>query len=384
MSKTLLVDLPDGDAFTVEDFVKMQEIHISRQSSLLQGKNLEVEFAVADLVKTIKAYKLDGHVDSALDDEILKLKKHYNHFMYQALLHCAKNSMNALKRRIGSRAAPAGKPQPVVLPFFEVDIQLAAPQVVLIPSLDDIQECINRSAQAILKCFKTVKDWGVEDGHRNKTFFDRITKDIEIVRVALLLTGCIQGIRNTVKEYLESFSKYNWIWHDDKDVSYNKFMKNTPSLDDFDRKLRSFGGVDNEIGSLNDIHTIGALSLKTSGIKSALRAECNRWKIKFSDNLHLKAKDSLEKLSEFIRSTNGKVTREVKDLDSLRFIMGLLVSLRDRESSMEMEINPIMDMYRMLESYLPAGFMEKEETDKKTVLRTVSLYFLLFHNFYFI
>jgi len=34
-----------------------------------------------------------------------------------------------------------------------------------------------------------------------------------------------------------------------------------------------------------------------------------------------------------------------------------------------MEINPIMDMYRMLESYLPAGFMEKEEIDKKTVLR---------------
>ena len=28
-----------------------------------------------------------------------------------------------------------------------------------------------------------------------KTFFERITKDIEIVRVALLLTGCIQ-VRN--------------------------------------------------------------------------------------------------------------------------------------------------------------------------------------------
>lgn len=31
-----------------------------------------------------------------------------------------------------------------------------------------------------------------------KTFFERITKDIEIVRVALLLTGCIQ-VRNRVK-----------------------------------------------------------------------------------------------------------------------------------------------------------------------------------------
>lgn len=44
-----------------------------------------------------------------------------------------------------------------------------------------------------------VHDWGLEanegpssNGGR-ATFFDRVTKDIEIVRVALLLTGCIQG-----------------------------------------------------------------------------------------------------------------------------------------------------------------------------------------------
>ena len=36
-------------------------------------------------------------------------------------------------------------------PFFEVDIELEAPQVVLHPSLDEIQVCINRSAQAILR-----------------------------------------------------------------------------------------------------------------------------------------------------------------------------------------------------------------------------------------
>lgn len=385
VSKTLLVDLPDSESFSVDEFVKMQEKHISRQSTLLQGKNLEIEFAVRDLIKTISSYKLDGHVEAVADEEILKLKKHYNHFMYQALLHCAKNSMNALKKRIGSRPAVAIEDgsvseekkssklegDAIVQPFFEVDIQLAAPQVVLHPSLDEIQECINRSAQAILRCFKTVKDWTLEsDGPRNRTFFDRITKDIEIVRVALLLTGCIQGIRNTVQDYLNSFAQYDWLWHDDKDAAYNAFMVGTPSLDDFDRKLRSFGDVDNAIGRNNDVQNIGALSLRTVSIKGQLRSECNRWKIKFSDNLHAQAKTKLEQLSEFIRITNGKVTREVRDLDSLAFIMKLLVDVRDRESSMEMEINPIMDMYRMLESYLPSGFMEKEEIDRKTVLRT--------------
>jgi dynein heavy chain, axonemal len=37
-----------------------------------------------------------------------------------------------------------------------------------------------------------------------------------------------QGIRNTVNEYLQSFSKYDWLWKDDKDLAYNLFMKKDP------------------------------------------------------------------------------------------------------------------------------------------------------------
>ena len=91
VSRTLLVDLPENQSFTVEEFVKMQESHIMSESELLQGKNLEIEHAVEDLVKIIAAYQFDSHVERVSDDEISKLKKHYNHFMYQALLHCAKN-----------------------------------------------------------------------------------------------------------------------------------------------------------------------------------------------------------------------------------------------------------------------------------------------------
>lgn len=107
------------------------------------------------------------------------------------------------------------------------------------------------------------------------TFFERITRDIEIVRVALLLTGCVQGasrvcntarrgvgkarsgsndgptrqtmdpsltqsnhthahagIRNTVQEYLSSFGAYDWLWRDDKDLFYQvrRFFNSTSPL----------------------------------------------------------------------------------------------------------------------------------------------------------
>lgn len=40
VSKTLLVDLPCNAAFTVEEFVRMQEKHIAKQSTALQGKRI--------------------------------------------------------------------------------------------------------------------------------------------------------------------------------------------------------------------------------------------------------------------------------------------------------------------------------------------------------
>ena len=65
----------------------------------------------------------------------------------------------------------------------------------------------------------------------------------------------------------------------------------------------------------------------------------------------------------------AKLQRGVDDLDTLRFMMDLFREVRERESGIDMEIQPVMDMYQMLEYNLPPGFMEKSEIDKKTVLR---------------
>lgn len=212
VSRTLLIDLPEDSSFTVSDFVAMQKVHITQKASMLQGKNKEIESAVEDLIEQITAYVFESPLENIKLEDIAKLRDHYNHFMYKSLLNSAKNSMNALKKRIGSRGGNS------ILnsskPFFNVDVQLMPPNVTLSPSLDQIQDCISTTAQTILTCYKRVIDWGYRsftNEHKPRSFFDRITKDIELVRVALLLTGCIQGIRNTVAEYLNSFVKVRKI-----------------------------------------------------------------------------------------------------------------------------------------------------------------------------
>ena len=63
VSKTMLVDLPSDRSYTLDEFVALQETSTSTLSGVLQGKNIEVENAVSDLVTVITGHVLDRHIE---------------------------------------------------------------------------------------------------------------------------------------------------------------------------------------------------------------------------------------------------------------------------------------------------------------------------------
>eukprot|EP00938_MAST-03A_sp_MAST-3A-sp1_P002249 g2249.t1 len=105
VSHCSLVDIPQNESLSLEEFVSMQEKNIQRASGMLQGKNLEVENAVEDVIRVITAYNLDPHIDSVSQDDIEGLRSYYNAFMYRAILNCTKESLNTIKKRVGSRGS---------------------------------------------------------------------------------------------------------------------------------------------------------------------------------------------------------------------------------------------------------------------------------------
>jgi dynein heavy chain len=45
--------------------------------------------------------------------------------------------------------------------------------------------------------------------------------------------------------------------------------------------------------------------------------------------------------------------------------MNILKEVREKESSIEMDVSPISDLYYMLENYLPGGVIDKDEVEQK-------------------
>lgn len=91
------------------------------------------------------------------------------------------------------------------------------------------------------------------------------------------------------------------------------------------------------------------------------------WKEAYSRDLHKKAKTELEHLTDEIKQIKLKIEKEVKDIDSLGAVMQALEEIRRKESEIEIQFRPVIEMYSLLETYLPE-VMDKDEIDASSIL----------------
>jgi dynein heavy chain len=181
------------------------------------------------------------------------------------------------------------------------------------------------------------------------------------------LTGSIQGTKNNVKKFLDSFQKYDWLWKQKPDESLRRFNSKNPQLEDFEEKLKEFVHYEEEVAKIDDKHQIGALSLKTDNVKQGLNKWISQWKEVFSKDLHKKAKNLLEHLTDDIKQIRLKIDKPAKDIDSLGSVMHALEEIRKKESEIDLQFRPVTEMYALFDTYMP-DVMEKEEMDAKSIL----------------
>jgi dynein heavy chain len=362
VSRTLLIDLPSDRSFSFEDFVATQSKYITAASADLIIRNKEIERATTELVQMVQAHPRENMEVPIPTDAVHGFARHFEKLMYQAVLAATKNSFNKMKRRLGSRSS--GGFLFVERPFFDVDVELAIPNVVMKPSLEEIQSAINETAKKVLRCSKEIGMWGER---ASSSFYELLAKDKEIVKVVLLLTGSIEGTKLQVMEYINTFSKYDFLWKQDMQDEYKKFMSLNPSLEAFEAELKKYMAIEKEIAQIPPVHNIGALSLETAPMKLSLKQEAGAWKAQFAENLHNQGNQDLRDIFAYMKDASLKLSRKVADLEDVRNHMTVLKEVRERESEIDNVMVPIEEIYALLGRYEVK--VAKEETDMVGDLR---------------
>ena len=380
VSKVSLVDLPqNSDPISLDEFVKMQQEFIEEKTKFLMSKNLEIETAVDDLLQIILTYPLDPHIDPISLETAKKIKNYYIWFLYQALLNSTQNSLQAMKHRVlgnkdqlqSASSEQIQKDNTIAKPFFEVDIQLQGTVVTLNPSLDEIQKAVNKAANAVLKCSKNMYNWNQQDKaiEERTSFYEMVAQESEIVKIVVNLSGSLHGAKSRIDEVLLSFSKFEWLWKESATDALKEFNKKTVSLVDYEDKLKLFREAEEGIEETTAVFLIGAMAVKTDGLKRGLEQWIQEWKAVYGEDLHKKAKVLLDNLTEQTKNLQTKLQKEVKDIDSLRIVMTTFDEIRQQESEIDLKFGPVFEMYDLYSQFMPAIILDNQEQDARAVLR---------------
>ncbi|XP_045354027.1 dynein axonemal heavy chain 8 isoform X4 [Leopardus geoffroyi] len=445
IAKTVLISLPESGATKVEDMLTLNETYTKEWADILNHKSKHVEEAVKELILIFEAIyevKDSGKTAKPLpeqrkhvafgseteegenpdyetnipqadfndkEDEFKKECKEvyafFSHQLLDTLQKATRLSLDTMKRRIFVSSQYGRRRSEDVISFIKTEVHLAIPNVVMVPSLDDIQQAINRMIQLTLEVSRGVAHWGqqptrqvkpvvtspsrttdlmhlnttkpakkeekpVEEvitARKLKNFYPGVAEHKDISKLVLLLSSSVNSLRKVAHEALQDFQKYKTLWTEDRDVKVKEFLANNPSLTEIRSEILHFATFEQEIDELKPIIVVGALELHTGPMKLALSIEAKAWKMLLCRYLNEEYKKKMSDMIAFINEYLKKLSRPIRDLDDVRFAMEALACIRDNEIQMDMTLGPIEEAYAILNRFEVE--VTKEESEAVDTLR---------------
>ncbi|XP_028623753.1 dynein heavy chain 8, axonemal [Grammomys surdaster] len=442
IAKTLLISLSDSGATKVEDMLTLNESYTKEWADILNHKSRHVEEAVKELIlifEQIYEVKYTGKAAKSVpeqrkhvvfgseaeegespdydpesrevdtndkEDEFKKECKEvyafFSHQLLDSLQKATRLSLDTMKRRIFVGSQGRRRSEDIVS-FIKTEVHLAIPNVVMVPSLDDIQQAINRMIQLTLEVSRGVAHWGQQQVRRIKSpqnnsrgsdqisatgkplkkeersfeetiparklknFYPGVAEHKDISKLVLLLSSSVNSLRKAATEALQDFQKYKTLWTEDRDVKVKEFLANNPSLTEIRSEILHYATFEQEIEELKPIIVVGALELHTEPMKLALSIEAKAWKMLLCRYLNEEYKKKMSDMITFINEYLKKLSRPIRDLDDVRFAMEALSCIRDNEIQMDMTLGPIEEAYGILNRFEVE--VTKEESEGVDTLR---------------
>lgn len=148
--------------------------------------------------------------------------------------------------------------------------------------------------------------------------------DICICRAILLHSIWALGSHVQVRAYIEMFSEFSFLWLESLNDQYERFVAGEPSMEDFEKKLQEYAGVELRLHAVSPAEHIGPLCISTAPIKACLLGEAASWKQQFAQKLHKEGADKLHSFDLYVRETTRKLSGKVEDLEDVRTMMDVL------------------------------------------------------------
>ncbi|TPP55936.1 Dynein axonemal heavy chain 5 [Fasciola gigantica] len=405
MAHTSLCDLPEKKQVTLQEFLKITEDSVSKATIQLASNSNSVERALNELIDLIKS-RMDPTQASRLSaEEGYECTHHekrrgrclecqpcqfftflgiYAQRNTEALVLCTRRTLETIKSRMQPTATKykrdwSGAEEEPKVPLFQVSLNLAIPNVVMQPSIEEIQTGLQKAINLILRTSEGIKAWDHmilsqaqhqkdldriaeqqgddtkraqnASGSAIKTLHRQISEHKDVIKLVIQLNNILNGIKEEINAFLQSRSKYSDLWSTDPQTSVAEFMKTKPILSEINAQMKYYMELEHSIRDLPSTERVGPLMFTTNDLKEGLIRECGTWRRAYGQALNQCRAQEMSKILELFDNLSKRLSRPIKDLDDVRGQMAALTELREAEIEIDMTIGPIEESYALLNRY---------------------------------
>ncbi|XP_044147017.1 dynein axonemal heavy chain 8 [Bufo gargarizans] len=433
IAETLLIILPDDGPTTVENLLARNEIYTKEMAKYLNHRSEQIEQAVQELIcifesvyepkpatntkplskkkgaKRVAFTDVDEYEEvleeQAKDEEFSKqCNELYSYFTGQlvdSLQKCTRLSLDFLKRKLFISSQRHRSQE--IEQFCKTQVHLVMDNVVMLPSLDNIQQAINNLIQFVLEVSRSVYQWEqwklpegasvqdrslgatramvtpslhqtlyfffseVKEDNPTRNFYSCIAESMTISKLVLLLSTSVNSLRESARDALGGFEKYRTLWMENRESKVKEYVSEKQSLGEIKERISYYDLLEQDVNEINPALHVGFIELNTAPIKVSISTEAKAWKLLLCRYLHQEYKMKMADISEFIAEYLKILSRPILDLDDVQFVMKALTIIRENEIRIDRSVGPVEEAYATLSRFQVN--VTREETDVVDSLR---------------
>lgn len=361
-----LCDLSDTEPVLISVFLSKTDQTTKDVSVKLDGYSKLVECATTDLISLL-TLELDAQLlgSSEIRTDIANVKSYFSTRNLDSLITCTRETLHDIKRRLARPTASyTNTNNSPTQPFFSSQIVLQFPSVVLSPSVDLLQQAINKSVTLILNVNKNIRHW-----NENKMdYFKQVSENKDVYKLVMSLSAAINVTKKEIHDQVAKLFIYKTLWLEDRDVKLKGFLDSNPGLNQFEVAIMDYEAIESSIVDLPATARVGAVELQYDSIKSTLIGETKAWKKDFGRYLNKKAAADMSEIYSMCDKIHQTLSKKLTDLDDVRSVMAGLSELRVQEIYIDNMIFPVEQAYAMLHrNEISITILETERLDSLEV-----------------
>ncbi|XP_055363688.1 dynein axonemal heavy chain 5 [Betta splendens] len=396
MSSCRLLLLPEDSPLPPLELLQQTEHAAQAAAVTLKRQSQQVETYVMELIEELKrkmkptdAVNLEGSFQCLHPDSKQKTRcqsclpcRFYNligqlcHRNTEALVKATKSSLDALRRRLHvlkyQPASSYSSPSPP--PLFRASIQLSIPNIVLRPSLDDIQTTLNKLVNVLLSVTRDIPLWtyshlqykqqqveqaAVRDAGDDilvkppvlRPLDRQLAEHKDITKLVIQLSSIVSSLRPQAADTLNEFAHFSSLWNQDPEEQVKSFLQSDPSLTEFSSQISSYSRLEVQISELPSFCTVGSIVFDTEQLKLGLTQESRLWKRAFGSALNHRASADMEEIFSFVDKLTRHLQRPITDLEDVRGAMAALREVREAEVRIDATIGPVEESFALLNKH---------------------------------